>query len=222
MLDDQTLRQAAEAAGMAMLQPYDAQPGEPHEFSAGFTKKMAKLVRRAKHPALYRVLRAAAVIVLVIGVLFGTLMVASPTARAKVFGWIHEMAGIYHHYAPGETTPGEIGADYYLPAVPEGYTLLEERETRNGKVFVYAGSPSYLTFAYIKASEGSEAFYDPQGAQPEDVTVGDSAGTVFLTDNENINNQIIWFSSDGSVYFSISAKLEKDELIALAESVKSE
>ena len=226
MLDDQTLKLAAEAAGMAMLQAYDAQPGEPHEFSAGFTKKMAKLVRRAKHPALYRALRSAAVIVLVISALFGALLVASPTARAKVFGWIHEIAGIYHHYAPGETTPDETiphdaYKDYFLSVIPDGYTFLAGTDIGDGKMLVYRGPENIIHFTYLFSSDNAELFIDPEEGYAEEVKVGTTTATVLITYDENANNQITWTSDDGYVVFSIGANLEKEELIALAEGVKS-
>lgn len=220
MLDDQTLRMAAEAAGMAMLRTYDGQSGEPHVFSARFTKKMNKLVRRTKHPTVYRVLRSAAAIVLIIAALFGTLLVVSPEARAKVFGWIHEMAGIYHHYAPSETTPDNTDVDYYLPAVPDGYTLVEESEIGSGKVYIYFSPTNLLQFEYL-LSANNELFINPEGEYKEEVTIGSVVGTLYIADDDSKNNQIVWLSEDESVLFTISANLEKDELVALAESVKS-
>ena len=160
MLDDQSLQIAAEAAGMAMLRSYDAQAGEPHVFSARFTRKMNRLVRRTKHPVLSRVLRTAAAIVLVIAALFGTLLAASPEVRAKVFGWLHKISGIYHHYAPSETSPGNTNVDYYLSVVPDGYILVEEFEIGSGKVFIYDGATNLLQFEYL-LSANNELFINP-------------------------------------------------------------
>lgn len=226
MLDDQSLQIAAEAAGMAMLRSYDAQAGEPHVFSARFTRKMNRLVRRTKHPVLSRVLRTAAAIVLVIAALFGTLLAASPEVRAKVFGWLHEISGIYHHYAPAETTPGEtapadVNTDYFLSVVPEGYTFFAETDIGDGKMLVYKDAECIMHFTYLFSFDNAALFIDPEEGYVEEVKVATTTATVLITYDENANNQITWVSDNGHVVFSIAARLERDDLIALAEGVKN-
>ena len=221
MLNDQSLQIAAEAAGKTLLNAYTAHYGESHIFSQKYRKKMNKVVRRAKHPVAYKALRSAAAIALVIVTLFGALLAVSPKVRASVFGWFQEIFGIYHHYAPSDAIPGNTEVDYYLSVVPDGYTLLEESDIGDGKVFIYQGTESMIRFTYLFNSDNSELFVNPEGGSVEKVTVGSVNGTAYITEDKTKTNQIVWPSSDGNVLFTISAKLERDELIALAESVKS-
>ena len=87
MIDDCALIKAAVQVENAIVH---AIPEEEHRFSRDFEQKMARLLRRAAHPALTCALRSAACIVLGL-LLAGTLVLTfHAEARAKTLGWLRE------------------------------------------------------------------------------------------------------------------------------------
>ena len=74
--------------------------------------------------------------------------------------------------------------------------------------------------SYDKSVDSHMLFLDVEGYQHERVTVGGMTADLYTTTEERECNVIIWNSKHSGVMFQISADLEKDELIALAESVQ--
>ena len=219
MLTDAILKEATAEAERFLLSivPEDV---EPHVFSKQFERKMQKLIRRVNHPIRYQVLRAAAAVVLVIATLFGTVMAVSPEARAAVVGWIKETFDIYQHYTPSTTVEDETKYDYFLSKVPDGYVLLKEVEREDGKVYIYRGTTNLLQFIYTYAASGNGIFIEAEGCDIQTIQLGNVSAEIYITTQEGKNNEIIWQSENGAVAFHISANLNQDDLIALANSVQ--
>ena len=226
MVTEDMLHNAALEAEQSLLQTL-SEEAQSHQFSEKFEKKIKKLTRRAKHPVGYRVLRYAAVVVLVMATMFGTVLAVSPEARASILGWfLAEPVGPYTHYvnADAQGLPDaatEMKYDYYLPTLPEGYSLMLETPRVEGKTYLYSGNTGMmLYFNYHYAVGAGELFLDVEGYQHERVTAGGVTADLYTTTEERECNVIIWNSKHSGVMFQISADLEKDELIALAESVQ--
>ena len=109
MVTNAMLREAAGVAESALLQALENKTFGPHQFSERFERKMNKLVRRAKHPIQYNVMRSAAAILLVAAILFGMVFAISPEVRADVINWIKSTFFEYSQYS-GE---GEIDNTEY-------------------------------------------------------------------------------------------------------------
>ena len=226
MVTEEMLQHAAAEAEQALLFALTSEE-QPHEFSGQFEKKLKKLTRRAKHPVEYRVLRYAAVVVLVMATMFGAVLAVSPEARASILGWfLAEPVGPYTHYANADAqglpdAATEMKYDYYLPMLPEGYSLMLETPRVEGKTYLYSDSTGMiLNFNYYYAVGAGELFLDLEGYQHELATVGGLTADLYTTTEEMQRNVIIWNSKHNGVMFQICADLEKDELIALAESVQ--
>lgn len=226
MVTEEMLQNAAAEAEQALLCALTAEE-QPHQFSEKFEKKIKKLTRRAKHPVGYRVLRYAAVVVLVMATMFGAVLAVSPEARASILGWfLTESVGPYTHYvnADAQGLPDaatEMKYDYYLPTLPEGYSLMLETPRVEGKTYLYSGNTGMmLYFNYHYAVGVGELFLNVEGYEHERVTVGGVTADLYTTTEEKQCNVIIWNSKHSGVMFQIHADLEKDELIALAESVQ--
>ena len=105
MVTDAALRDAAAEARDALLAAVMAEQAQLHEFSEDFEKRIRKLTRRANHPLRYQVLRYAAVVVLTLATLFGSLVAFSPEARATFVGWFRAaFEGPYAHYDSVDVT----------------------------------------------------------------------------------------------------------------------
>ena len=193
-----------------------------------FEKKMYKLIRKAKHPVWNQALRYAAIIILVIGLLFGAMLAISPEVRAGVVGWFRTASyGPYTHYSnlDAQKIPNaaaEMEYDYYLPTLPDGYELLFETDKAmgDGRTCIYVSDTgAMLTFSYRYAIGVGDYFLNVEGYQQEKVKVGMLEADLYTTTEEGQNNVIVWNSKHGGVMFSINALMEKEELIALAESI---
>lgn len=91
IFDDNDLKTAAQLVAGSMLSSLPSRAECEHEFSDDFTAKMDKLLHRQKRQIWYTVIRYAAVIVLTATLALGTVMAASPTARAAVLKWTREL-----------------------------------------------------------------------------------------------------------------------------------
>ena len=77
---------------------YSSLPEEPHPFSPAFERKMKKLLRRGRHPVLYRALRGAACFLLVLLLSGCAVLAVSPVAREVFAGWVREIHDTYFLY----------------------------------------------------------------------------------------------------------------------------
>ena len=228
MVTEVMLQNAAVEAEQVLLSAVVDTDVQSHDFSKSFEKKMEKLIRKAKRPAWNQVLRYAAIIILVIGLLFGTMMAISPEVRAGVVGWFRMTPyGVYNHYSNLDMqnipdAAAEMEFDYYLPTLPDGYTLLFETDgaAGEGHTYIYASDTgAMLTFSYRYAIGVGEYFLNVEGYQYEQVQVGMLEAELYTTTEEGQNNVIVWNSKHGGVMFDLNGCMEKEEIVALAESI---
>ena len=218
MITDETLQVAAEEVAMAMLNNI---PEETYSFSARFEKKMQRLLRRAKHPVFYQVMRYAAVIVLAVTVLFGAVFAVSPTVRAAVVGWVQSVFCEFYKYSSEETTPPDVEYEYYLPESFDDYSLLTAVDEENGKTFVYINANGeILQFSYLRGSDEESYFIETEGYTVYRDKVREYSAIIFISKTTERENLIVWQDYDKNVLFTISAFADKDKLLDIAEEIK--
>ena len=218
MITDETLQVAAEEVAMAMLNNI---PEETYSFSARFEKKMQRLLRRAKHPVFYQVMRYAAVIVLAVTVLFGAVFAVSPTVRAAVVGWVQSVFCEFYKYSSEETTPPDVEYEYYLPESFDDYSLLTAVDEENGKTFVYINANGeILQFSYLRGSDEESYFIETEGYTVSRDKVREYSAIIFISKTTERENLIVWQDYDKNVLFTISAFADKDKLLDIAEEIK--
>ena len=206
MITDETLQVAAEEVAMAMLNNI---PEETYSFSARFEKKMQRLLRRAKHPVFYQVMRYAAVIVLAVTVLFGAVFAVSPTVRAAVIGWVQSVFHEFYKYSSEETTPPDVEYEYYLPESFDDYSLLTAVDEENGKTFVYINANGeILQFSYLRGSDEESYFIETEGYTVYRDKVREYSATIFISKTTERENLIVWQDYDKNVLFTCVCQLE--------------
>lgn len=217
VITDAALRVAAEEVAMAMLDDVSA---EPHTFSQRFEKKMKRLLRRARHPVGYQVMRYAAAIVLAITVLFGAVFAASPTVRAAVVNWIKSVFHEFSRYSSQETVPPDVEYEYFLPDQFDDYTLLTAIDDESGKTYLFASAEGdILQFSYAHHGNMSmfvkaENFHAYQGV------VGNVSADIYISLTAEESNVIVWRDSTNDMLLVICAYEDKEELQILAEIVE--
>ena len=206
VITDETLQVAAEEVAMAMLNNI---PEETYSFSARFEKKMQRLLRRAKHPVFYQVMRYAAVIVLAVTVLFGAVFAVSPTVRAAVIGWVQSVFHEFYKYSSEETTPPDVEYEYYLPESFDDYSLLTAVDEENGKTFVYINANGeILQFSYLRGSDEESYFIETEGYTVYRDKVREYSATIFISKTTERENLIVWQDYDKNVLFTCVCQLE--------------
>ena len=217
VITDETLQVAAEEVAMAMLNNI---PKETHSFSAMFEKKMQRLLRRAKHPVFYQVMRYAAVIVLAVTVLFGAVFAVSPTVRAAVIGWVQSVFHEFYKYSSEETTPPDVEYEYYLPESFDDYSLLTTIDEIDGKTYIYASTTGMmLQFSYVYGGKTS-MYVNSDNMERFGTVVGELAADVYISKTGTETNVIVWQDPSNDVLLVLSAFADKEELPQLAEKVQ--
>lgn len=217
VITDETLRAAAEEVAMAMLNNI---PKETHSFSARFEKKMQRLLRRAKHPVFYQVMRYAAVIVLAVTVLFGAVFAVSPTVRAAVIGWVQSVFHEFYKYSSEETTPPDVEYEYYLPESFDDYSLLTTIDEIDGKTYIYASTTGMmLQFSYVYGGKTS-MYVNSDNMERFGTVIGELAADVYISKTGTETNVIVWQDPSNDVLLVLSAFADKEELPQLAEKVQ--
>lgn len=219
MVTKAMLREAAEEAEYALLKSLENKTYEPHQFSGRFERRINKIIRRAKHPIRYNEMRSAAAILLVVVILFGMVFAISPEVRAGVINWVKSTFMRYSQYS-SDRESNNTQYEYQLQVVPDGYTELSTINTKDGKLYAYIHEDGHLMqFSYAYGSRGNNYFVKTDLHTHIEGLVNGSKADIYITNDNKETNAIIWRDKKTDTLFCISAKIDEELLIALAESV---
>ncbi len=213
----------------AARQEYSGFIKEPpgHDFAPAFEKKMKKLLRRAKHPDLYRFVQAVACLLLVVLLTGCAVLAVSQEAREVFAGWVREVYETNFVYRYNGPEKEGVADTSYLPTtivyrptwIPEGYTYEEELLLPGQVVVDYRSENGVFTLFYIQDPQKDKSVYvNPEGAEGFQVKVKGKPAEVYVHDVAAEMNIILWGDDSGAL-FIIHGTLTKDELIRVAESV---
>ena len=190
------------------------------QFSSRFEQKMRSIIRRGNHPVMYKSLQRVACVLLVLLMLFSTVMIFSTDVRAAVIGWIREQyETFYHYFFPTEAEISEP-EEYTLGWVPDGFTLVNTQSTNTRNTSLYVGPENQIIhFTYQTGTNSGAAFFDTESYMHEETNIGLCRADLYLSITPEDANGIVWSDPDGKILFSISAQLDKTELIKIAEGI---
>ncbi len=223
MITDEMIAEAALELNTAILKNLPDTDCCSHEFSAGFEKKMNRLIRKAKHPRLYTFAQRAACILLVLILGFMALLAVSPTVRAGVLGWIKEQyETVTSYFFVGDPDTYEPTA-YYIASIPEGYTEKLVDDSAYSVVRIYTNEEDQqMFFSYTITPDETVYSLGVEGYQIEKVSIQNNPGEFYLSDDPAQSNSLIWFDEESYVIFYLSGFFDKEELIRIGESVTTE
>ena len=201
--------------------PYAASTRHRHQMRA-MLKDPVRWARERGKPVWKRVLQTAAVILLMLSLGLGSVMLASPTARATIVRWVAEWyeTHIVFRYA-GEDAQGEM-SQYELGELPEGFVENPERQ------FIGAGMTSHLyenekgdviLFEYIYMQQGSSSGTSTESAYVVSVSINRCEGLLVIPKEENSNSTLMWFDPERNLQFTLDAPLGQEDILYMAESV---
>ena len=151
-------------------------------------------------------------------------MAISPTARAAVVRWVVEWyeTHIVFRYA-GEDRTEEM-PQYTVENLPDGYTEVERIISHSAVSVLYensAGEVIFLDYNYIH--EGGSIVFAPAGDDMDDVvsvTVGKHSGLLFIPKDPDAMLTITWIDETENIQFVLTANLDVDAILRMAECVK--
>lgn len=222
MILEVKLRTAAREYEQLML---DCLP-EPDEceasFSPKFEWKMKKMIHRVDHPYRYWIQKSAACFLLAVLLCGGGLLTFNTEARAAFFGWVREITGGFfaYHYVGEE--PDTFGDIVYRPTwIPDGYEVVEEDiDSINGHIVYRNADGDMVVFLYDTGNESARLRVDGENAIVQRAFVKDYPADLYLDQNPEGGNILIWEDTDRTVIFDIWAALSSEEIIKIAESIE--
>lgn len=221
MITDEMIKAAAEEANQTIIAQLPPSEEYQHQFSKSFQKKMKKLIFRRKHPVLAKAMRTAAGVAIVIMLGCGLLLTFSAEVRAEFLSWIKQSSEGLVMYFP---TEGDKDSNrklrYRLPEIPEGYQEYDIDSREDGERFVYTNKRGeFLKFYYLYDSAENVFGMYTEEYQCVSVTIGDMKGEMYLTDNKDMGNAVVWKDKNTLFYLSVFSDAEK--LLKLAESIEA-
>ena len=191
---------------------------------AEMLKDPLKWERRRARPLWKNVVQKAAVILLVFSLSLGSLMAVSPTVRAAVVRWVTEWYETHVVYRfSGEQIADEM-PQYEVTDLPEGYAETERVEWPSYVSIIYQNvndeNASWIYLQYIYMQQGASSNFGIENADIIPVTVNGLEGQLYLTrDTEGADSTITWIVPDENMLFAVSAALNANDILHIAESV---
>ena len=183
-----------------------------------------KWAQKRARPLWKNVAQKAAVILLVFSLGLGSLMAVSPTVRAAVVRWVTEWYETHVVYRfSGEQIADEM-PQYGVTDLPEGYAETERVEWPSYVSIIYQNvkdeNASWIYLQYIYMQQGASSNFGIENADIIPVTVNGLEGQLYLTrDTEGADSTITWIVPDENMLFAVSAALNANDILHIAESV---
>ena len=214
MISEEMMAQATQEYEQALLGALPETVPQ-HTFSKTFEKKMARFCRKAKHSSAYTVFKRVACAMIVVALLGSTAILSSAEGHATVMGWINMVSGYFSPKDAAEPAPQNYG----LAEVPEGYRLVERSQRKGGGFVLYVDHRgSFLVFDYQYDPDGGSYFMKMENHIHLQETVDGQVMDIYLSQDPAYRNAVVW-SVPGEATFSLSAYMEKNELIEMTRKV---
>lgn len=222
-ITDEMMAEAVADMNEAMLRSLPKPEECHHEFSTRFERKMKRAIYRAEHPIQYRVMQRVASIVLVLFIGFMSILAISPTVRAAVFGWIREQyESFITYYFEDGTSPGDGPTEYYISGLTDDYAEVSafyDEEFGNFSGIYADPNGNMLFFSYATIPENANFFIEETGYSVDQILISGNPADLYIAEDNSKSNCIIWCDEQNNVIFYISALIDENTLISLAESV---
>jgi len=217
----QALRENQNKKADALMAAADAMD---FSFSPGFEQKMEKLIR-AQRKLYYPLVRTSArktVLALAAAFILMMITVFSVSALRKPF--VEFIVSVYEKFSSiifeqqaSDMQPSTALESFYVPEyIPDGYALDEDNIIilSSQRILLFAGEHDTIEFQQF-AHTSSTFIIDTEGISTEQVFVGGNEGIYY----SNKGKQFLVWTND--LYgFSLAGRMEKEVLLAIANSLK--
>lgn len=227
VLTDSVLREAAIQVRDAMLASLPNDDEIQIDITPSFERKMAPLLakmRRRYHFQQISKRVAAVLIAALIGVT--TWLAVDEDARAVALKWLRTVYEdkIVYQFFGGREVSADIKLNYEPQWLPDGYKEVERIDNPSIRLIEYDYNGTSLYFKCFKAREGAESIFITEGYdyQEKEVEIGTLTGIFYEVSDLEESNELMWIDEDMRVAFIISAFLDEETMVQIAESVQME
>ena len=219
-LSDESLRRAASRLREARLAAQSSFEEYEHEFSPRFEQAMDQLMRRGPRKAVWRkAVSAAASLLLVLLIGAGAVLTFNQEAKASFVTWLREQYEdliVYRFWNNGNDSGLPT---YQIGWMPEGFALREEFIDDLGydAIYQYLDDERHaIVFTY--GEERNELIIWGDLENSERLTIQGFPGEYVPSDYKE-GGDLVWIDENSQIVFTLSATLEKDIIIKMANSV---
>ena len=117
-----------------------------------------------------------------------------------------------------QNAPVMIDDYYYLPQIPRGFELYDQERSLTSSSFYYKDSSERFFFFSQSVKENFNVYYNSEDWITKEINISERPAVYFTEDG--IAGTIVWDNED--CILEIGGDLPKDELVALAKSIKLE
>lgn len=202
----------------------------PMATSIRFQRQMQNMVKnpvrwakQRRRPLWKQIAQTAAAVLVACSLALGSVMAASPTARAAILEWVtewYESSVIYRFF--GEPT-FESMPQYKITELPAGYHDAGSLDLPNDIEIAYENElGDVIRLEYMRVEEGSAIVISTENMVVSEIEINGCPGHLYLSTTENQSNCITWYDSQSNIQFSIDGFFDHDALIKMAKSVLTE
>lgn len=219
-ISDELLYATATQARELLLGSLPGQEACEHRFFARFERRMRTLLLAQKYGHGRMIARRAAAVILAILILTGSWLTVDTKARAALIEWARECYTEHISYRFAEDPKDESLPQVTIGALPQGYTETDrESEPGYAGIYYHNAEGQQIYFYYERMEQGALISIDTTDMVVEEVSVNGSSGEVYLSQNLDQSNCIIWMDTKNNICFCIDSYLDKSALLHIAESV---
>jgi hypothetical protein len=190
-----------------------------HSFSAKFERKMRRLCHRVKYASTYSVMKRIACAIITIILCGSMLLMVNTDVRAAVIGWIKETYKSFTGYFFVDEVESDEPLNYEITDLPKGYRLLIRQETDAGNIAIYQDGDGKIMQLGCYTSESGIVYVGGYEYEYSQIVVSGKTADLYIAKDPSHSNTIIWKNAKGNVFFQLTAYLEKNSLIQVAECV---
>ena len=196
---------------------------EPHKFSSQFEHNMNRLIkssgRKEKAQTVGKVIgKCAVTAATVMGIMFGGFL-TQQEVYAAVGNVIRSILSTHDQYTYQENSEDIVFDDTIrLGYVPEGYELRSVYYMGNGNLLTYESKDGHNLYFDYSFAENSSITIDNETHSYKEIFKNNKRYYFYKSEVDDLNT-LIWF--DEKYSYSIDAQISEDEIIKIAENIKS-
>lgn len=201
------------------------------DFSPEFLKRMEKLQQKYRMQKVWKsAVRCAAILFLTLLLAGSAVLTFSTDAQAAFRSWVREITttgALYRFFNEPEeinlsengVTAGQSLPVYNITELPQGFVFQREVRTTGSCVKVYKNGNGEDTMCFMYAETGTDMVLGTNRQHQAQTTVNGMPAD-FYDDCDGSAADFIWVDEDANLVFCLSAFMDMEKMVEIAESVK--
>lgn len=221
IIDDEELTRAAKLVGKAIRESLPDPDTCAHEPSLKFKNTIKRLEKRTRRKnKIVKYIKKGITAAVIALCCTGMWIASNPEARAFVSSWVH---GIYENTIVflfhGNSEPTSL-PEYEVNYLPTGYYEIPSNiEMTSMKSKRYSNGEEVIYIDCMILAPGSPLQVFSTDIEIRETTVNESYAEFIIPQDKTQTIDLLWADEERNVRFIISAFLDMDEIIKIAESI---